>query len=166
VDEATVAQFTDFVRARHRRLTQTAFLLTGDRGRAEDVVQAALAKTFDAWHRLAVPEAAEAYTRTTMVRLLGRWGRRRWLGEIPTESIEAVATTGDPALGVDVRRALARLPWDQRAVLVLRYFDDLAERDVAALLGLSVGTVKSRTNRALAALRRDGLLDETEQRHG
>lgn len=154
------AEFAEFVRARYPRLLRTTYLLVGDRGLAEDLVQSGLLKTLGAWDRLTRTEAAEAYTRTTIVRLAGRWGRRRWRGEIPTSHLPDTGTTAAPdvVLTVDVRRALAGLPWEQRAVLVLRYFDDLSEADIAAALGCSVGTVKSRASRALTTLRRDGVL--------
>jgi RNA polymerase sigma-70 factor (sigma-E family) len=155
--------FADFVRTRYQRLARSAFLLTGDRGHAEDLVQSALVITLRAWDRLAAVEAAESYTRTTMLRLSRRWARRRWRGEQPTSS-EGLAVVGgstgpgDFAGDLDVRAVLAALPWDQRAVLVLRYFEDRSERDTAALLGIREGTVKSRASRALATLRESGLL--------
>lgn len=165
VAERESAEFADFVRARYPNLLRTAYLLVGDRGLAEDLVQAGLIKTLGAWDRLVHPDVAEAYMRTTIVRLAGRWGRRRWHGEIPTSRVPDIETASAPdsGLALDVRRALAQLPWEQRAVLVLRYFDDLSEGDIAAALGCSVGTVKSRASRALDALRRDGLLVSEER---
>jgi RNA polymerase sigma-70 factor (sigma-E family) len=163
VDEQGPPGFADFVRARYGALARTAFLLTGDRGHAEDLVQTALLVTAKAWDRLAAVEVAESYTRTTMVRLSRRWARRRWRHELPT-SREALALSAgstpnaEPAVGLDVRAVLATLPWEQRAVLVLRYFDDLSERETAAVLGCSEGTVKSRSSRALTKLRASGLL--------
>ena len=163
IAERQPAGFAEFARARYPDLVRTAYLLIGDRGLAEDLVQACLVGTLGAWDRLAAPEVAEAYTRKAMVRLVGRWGRRRWRGEVPTSSLPDSEQPGpDVAMAMDVRRALARLPWEQRAVLVLRYFDDLNESDIAAALGCSVGTVKSRASRALTALRRDGLLASDE----
>lgn len=165
------ADFAEFVRARYDALTRSAYLLTGDRGSAEDAVQSALMKTLAAWDRLEAREAAETYTRTTMVRLVGRWRRRRWRGEIPTPRQEFTDSTGE-ALGTDrdmdglrVRDLLIRLPYEQRAVLVLRYFADLSERPTAEVMACSVGTVKSRTSRALAALRDSGLLMDREEAH-
>lgn len=170
VGEPEVVDFAEFARSRYSALVRSAFLLTGDRGTAEDVVQAALIKTFGAWSRLAAPQTAEAYTRTAMIRLAGRWRRRRWHGEIPS-SPQWMPTQPSDVTGVethaaalDVRVAVAALPWKQRAVIVLRFFDDLSERDTAAALGCSVGTVKSRLSRALAALRGSGLLtDDSEE---
>jgi len=165
--------FADFVASRYSSLARSAYLLVGDRGSAEDLVQSALVSTFGAWGRLLAVEAAESYTRTTMVRLAGRWGRRRWRGEIPADQITERpdpadhSSTADGA--VDVRVALSRLPMQQRAVLVLRYFDDLSEAETARILDCSVGTVKSRASRGLATLRTAGLLGPaamTEVRDG
>lgn len=153
--------FSAFVTARYEALARTAFLLTGDRGHAEDLVQTALLKTLRGWDRLRDPDAATAYTRTVMVRLAGRWSRRRWRGEIPTQLFDASGPESDRDAALDVQAALRALPWQQRAVLVLRYFDDLSEHETAAVLGCSDGTVKSRAHRALAALRASGLLDPT-----
>ena len=97
-----------------------------------------------------------------MVRMAAR---RHWRREVPSEWAQSnVGTAGverspeDVATEVDLRAVLAQLPWDQRAVLVLRFFDDLSQRETAAVLGCSEGTVKSRTNRALAKLRATGLV--------
>ena len=170
--------FAEFASVRYRSLARTAYLLVGDRGHAEDLVQTALYKTFTAWGRLRAVEAAEAYTRTTMVRLAGRWGRRHWRGERPDAApgshlLADPGPRGDPAdasaVSIDVRAALARLPMTQRAALVLRFFDDLSEADTAAILGCSPGTVKSRLSRGLAGLRAGGLLGDaliTEARDG
>jgi RNA polymerase sigma-70 factor (sigma-E family) len=152
--------FEEFVVARYASLVRTGYLLTGDRGHAEDLVQHALAHTYLAWNRLDEVANAEAYTRTVMVRQVVRW-RRRWRSEVPTDPLPEPAGP-DHASTVDnaqaVRRALTALPVAQRAVLVLRYFDDLSEAQIADLLGCSPGTVKSRCSRALTALRAAGLL--------
>jgi RNA polymerase sigma-70 factor (sigma-E family) len=153
-------EFRTFAAARYSALVRTAFLLVGDRGCAEDLAQSTLIKTYLAWGRLRAPENADAYARRVLVRLAIRSLRRRWAGEIPTENIAGPAA--DPAAGdiaIDVRRALAALPGGQRAVLVLRYLDDRSEAETAALLGISIGTVKSRAFRGLKSLRRTGLLD-------
>lgn len=158
--------FSEFVAARYGALARSAYLMTGDRELAEDLVQTALAATYRSWPRLKVAETAESYTRTTMMRLMGRWSRRRWRNEIPTAAPQpasgASAYSVDVAAFIDVRTMLAALPWTQRAVLVLRFFDDLSERETAAVLGCSEGTVKSRTSRALATLRARGALMDTE----
>lgn len=164
--------FSDFVRSRYGALARSGFLLTGDRGDAEDLVQEPLITTLKAWERLEAVVAAESYVRTTMLRMAQRAARRRWRGEIPTDwqRLRREAPTdqlqsGDPAAAVDIRAVLASMPWAQRAVLVLRFFNDLSERETAALLGCSEGTVKSRTSRALAKLQAPGLL-QTEVHDG
>jgi RNA polymerase sigma-70 factor (sigma-E family) len=152
--------FAGFVRARYGSLLRYGYLLTADRGHAEDLVQDALARTYSAWGRLVEPAAADAYTRTTLVRLALRARRRRWRGETPTPVLpERPGADLDLDLAESVLAALAALPADQRAVLVLRYYDDRTEREIAALLDCSPGTVKSRAARGLAALREAGLLD-------
>jgi RNA polymerase sigma-70 factor (sigma-E family) len=156
-------EFSRFMADRYGALVRTAFLLTADRGHAEDLAQASLIRTFQAWGRLQDTGAAEAYTRTVMARLAIRWGRRRWRGEQATPHLDRVAVI-DAAEGVDdadlVMRCLAALPGPQRAVLVLRYFEHRSEAEIATILRCSPGTVKSRCARALAALRAAGFLDE------
>jgi RNA polymerase sigma-70 factor (sigma-E family) len=154
-------QFGDFVSARYPSLVRTGYLLTGDRGHAEDLVQSALERTYLSWRRLRESANAEAYTRTVMVRLALRWRRRRWSGEIPTGELPE-SPGPDPVSALDeadvLRRALLRLPLPQRAVLILRYYADLPEAEIATVLGCSVGTVKSRASRGLDALRAAGVL--------
>lgn len=153
-------EFGAFVAARYSALVRTAFLLCGDRGHAEDLAQSALIKTYLAWGRLRMPEKAEAYSRRTLIRLASRSRRRRWKAEIPAGHLTEQAVAGpEYGVAVDVRRALAELPVGQRAVLVLRYLDDRSEAETAALLGIPVGTVKSRASRGLGQLRQAGLLD-------
>jgi RNA polymerase sigma-70 factor (sigma-E family) len=144
-------EFAAFVAARYRALVRTGLLLTGDSGHAEDLTQSALIRTYLAWGRLHDPANAEAYARRTLLRLALRARQRRWTGEIatgrgPNDGAGAYAPSwaGPDDLALDVRRALAALPTGQRAVLVLRYLDDLSEADTARLLGISLGTVKSR----------------------
>jgi RNA polymerase sigma-70 factor (sigma-E family) len=142
--------FAAFVAARYPALVRTAFLFVGDRGHAEDLVQSALSRTYSHWTRLHDRSSVEAYTRTTMARLAGRWSHRRWCGELPSGSAPGTAESIDPVAGraeaLDLYAALGRLPWAQRAVLVLRYFEDLSEAETA-------GMVKSRASRAVVALR-------------
>lgn len=165
MDRAGELEFSEFVARRHGHLVRSAFVLVGDVHRAEDLVQSALYRTFVAWPRLRAVAAAETYARTTMVRLALRWRARRWTGEISIQSLpeQQLAVSEDQVVaGLDVWRALRVLPIEQRAVLVLRYLEDLSESDTAVLLRCSVGTVKSRTSRALAALRSSGLLLDDE----
>jgi RNA polymerase sigma-70 factor (sigma-E family) len=136
--------------------------LTHDWDLAEDLVQAALAQAWRVWSR--VDDAAEplAYVRKIMYHIFTAWWRRRWNGEHPSQSPPDVGTGIDEPARADDRdevwRAIVRLPRRQRAVIVLRYFEDLSEATAAEILGCSVGTVKSQTSRAIAALRLDPTL--------
>lgn len=156
------AAFVEFVRARTPALLRTGFLLTGDRGTAEDLVQEALARTHRARRRLADDGHYEAYTRTAMYHLHVSWWRRRRSAEslsagLPQDGEMASGIAGDHAvdvaLKVSLHAALARLTARQRSVLVLRYFEDYTEAQAAELLSCSIGTIKSQTNKALARLR-------------
>ncbi len=166
--------FAQFVATRHAQLVRFAFLLLGDRGHAEDLAQSALLRTYSHWRALRSSDAAHAYTRTTMTRLAARWTRRRWRGEIPSAAAldkEAADTTAARAAALDLYTALGALPWAQRAVLVLRYFEDLSEAQTAEILRCSPGTVKSRASRGLATLRSrlgPDAIDDTKEatRHG
>jgi RNA polymerase sigma-70 factor (sigma-E family) len=151
------SDFRDFVEARSPALLRTAYLLTGNRADAEDLLQDALLRLSRHWTRLEQPGSPTAYVRRTMVNLrTSRWRRR---------SIQTVTSDGrgdqagpEDATELLVDRdemwtALATLPPRMRAVLVLRFYEDRSEADTAADLGCSVGTVKSTTHRALAKLR-------------
>ncbi len=148
--------FRELVDQRGDALARTAYLLAGDWGRGEDLLQSALATTWTHWGSLREPAAAEAYVRRCMARLATAWWRRRWRGEVPTGELPEAAGPS-PYDAVDtaatVVEALNALPARQRAALVLRYFDDLSEAETAAVLGCSVGTVKSATARGLQRLR-------------
>jgi RNA polymerase sigma-70 factor (sigma-E family) len=149
--------FRDFVAARSPSLVRTAWMLTGDMGSAEDLVQTALAKTWLRWSQVVRQDSPEIYVRRVMASTFMTWRRRRWSGEVPTASLPDSPTTADAYAVADLRRAvsmaLEHLSRRQRAVLVLRFFDDLTEADTAAVLGCAVGTVKSQTARAFARLR-------------
>jgi RNA polymerase sigma-70 factor (sigma-E family) len=149
VDEA---EFSEWVAAHQRRLQRSAYLLTGDAGRAEDLVQEALVKLALRWKRVRGGNPL-AYARTTIVRDNISWWRRRGPETVPEGHDHVDATPADPVIGLVVRRALDRLTPRQRSVLVLRHFDDLTERETAEILGISVGTVKSTNAEALARLR-------------
>jgi RNA polymerase sigma-70 factor (sigma-E family) len=156
VDESD--DFDSYVRARTPALLRTAFLLTGDQHLAEDLVQAALVRTHHAWNRLHAVGNAEAYTRRVMYHLQVSWWRRRRVAELlPGDLPEREVDGRDPNAVADTRMvlhgALLRLAARQRAVIVLRYFEDQTEADTAELLGVTVGTVKSQTAKALARLR-------------
>jgi RNA polymerase sigma-70 factor (sigma-E family) len=153
--------FDAFVRARSRPLLQAAWLLTGDWQTAEDLLQSALVKVYLAWGRIRRDGNAEAYARRVLVTTYVTGWRRRWRGEVPTEILPDRAAWRDEFAASDLRHvvveALHRLPPRQRAVVVLRYYLDLSEREVAAALGCSEGTVKSQAAKGLAALRDSSL---------
>ncbi|MFF5174253.1 SigE family RNA polymerase sigma factor [Micromonospora sp. NPDC000089] len=150
-------EFREFVAARSGALLRTAYLLVGDWATAEDLLQTALTKTYLAWKRLGGIEAIEPYARRVMVNTSTSWWRRRWHGERPTEVLPERAGVDEIERQLDrdaLWRHLSALPARQRAVLVLRFYEDLSEAQTAALLEISPGTVKSQTSRALATLRR------------
>jgi RNA polymerase sigma-70 factor (sigma-E family) len=148
------AEFTLWASARRRSLVRAAYLLTGDAGQAEDLVQEALTKVAMRWERLR-GGSPEAYARTVMHRdHISHWRRRRSASAAPTDVAHA-----DTGAAVEqtllLRQALARLTPKQRAVLVLRFYHDLSEAQTAAELGVRPGTVKSQTSAALRRLRDD-----------
>jgi RNA polymerase sigma-70 factor (sigma-E family) len=149
--------FRDFVAARSPALLRSAWLLTGDEALAQDLVQTALARVWPRWSRLAEPSRAEAYVRRVIVTTYVDWWRRRWRAEQPTAEVPDRRRYGDEYAIAEVRHdlavAMATLTRRQRAVVVLRYFEDLTEAQAAVALGCSVGTVKSQTHKALARLR-------------
>jgi len=144
-------EFTAWAVGAERRLLRSAYLLTGDLHRAEDLVQEALVKVALRWSRLHDGNPT-AYARTIIVRDNISWWRRRRDVPMPTPR-ELAAVSSDTEAALVVRRSLDRLTPKQRAVVVLRHFDDLSEHDTAAVLGVSVGTVKSQNAAALARLR-------------
>ncbi len=153
------ADFIAFVRDNRHRLLQLATLLTGDVHAGEDVLQSALEKTYLRWLKGHRPQRLDAYVRTALANE-ARSRRRRWSfrHESSTARPPETAHAGHDD-GVSTRlsilAALGRLPARQRAVIVLRYFDDLSEADVAAVIGCSVGTVKTHNHRGLKTLRND-----------
>jgi RNA polymerase sigma-70 factor (sigma-E family) len=150
------ASFEEYAQARLPALTRLAYLLTGDHHRAEDVVQTALAQCFARWTRIRSPEA---YLRQAVVNAEHSWWRARSASEVPHGVLPDRISDTDLAaqiVGRDaVMRALGRLPRQQRAVVVLFYFEDLTEGAVAEALRISVGAVKRHRTRALARLRQD-----------
>ncbi|MEV4759013.1 SigE family RNA polymerase sigma factor [Micromonospora sp. NPDC049559] len=150
-------EFREFVAARSAALLRTAYLLAGDWATAEDLLQTALTKTYLAWKRLGEIEAVEPYARRVLVNTATSWWRRRWHGERPTEVLPERAAPDQIEEQLDrdaLWRHVRELPARQRAVLVLRFYEDLSEAQTAELLGISPGTVKSQTSRALGTLRR------------
>ncbi|GAA4640358.1 SigE family RNA polymerase sigma factor [Actinoallomurus vinaceus] len=155
MDAAAERHFREFVVARSPALMRLAFLLTGgDRQSAEDLLQTALAKTAARWRTVGDPDG---YVRRVMYHQQVSWWRLKWRSRetqvaVPPERAHEDDTSA-VELKITVRRALARLTPKQRAVLVLRFFEDLPETEVARILDCSVGTVRSTTHRSLARLR-------------
>ena len=151
-------EVTAFVRARYGPLLRTAFLLCGDRGKAEDLVQTTLAKTVVAWPRLQRSEGIDHYVHRILVNTFVASRRRRSWWEQPIGRLMERSGTRDEYVGVEqrdwLRRALDGLPARQRAAVVLRHYEDLSEQDAAHALGCSVGTVKSLSSRGLQTLRK------------
>ena len=148
-------EFAELVAATWGSLYRTAYLILGDHGLAEDLVQTALARTYASWRRVRDVGAAPAYARTTLVNTAAEWIRKRsWRRELPTETLTEPQMEGaDPSLRPTVVAALASLAPRQRAVVVLRYYEDLSVAEAARVLGCSEGTVKSQTHDALKVLR-------------
>ncbi|MGR8008686.1 SigE family RNA polymerase sigma factor [Streptomyces hypolithicus] len=156
------AEFTAYVQARRASLYATAYHLTGDRFEAEDLLQSALFSTYRAWDRISDKAAVGGYLRRTMTNLhISAW-RRRKLNEYPTEELPETANDTDAMRGTELRavlwQALARLPELQRTMLVLRYYEGRTDPEIADILDISVGTVKSSIWRSLRRLREDEVL--------
>jgi len=150
--------FREYVVSRGRSLLRTAYLLTGNLADAEDLLQAALAKTYVAWDRIEDRGSLDGYVRRAMVNTHISWWRQRRLEEFPTDQIPD-QVVADPAGSSDLqdslRRAISRLPQRMRAAVVLRFYEDMTEAEVADALGVSLGTAKSTVSRAVAKLRTD-----------
>lgn len=159
----TEADFREFVSMRQRPLQRSAWLLTGDWTIAEDLVQTALARAWPHWARVRRSGGAESYVRTVMLNSYRRSWRRRWRGEVPTAQVpDRAGAEQDVDVQVGLLKALAELAPGQRAVVVLRYFDELSVAETARVLNVSDGTVKSQTARALVHLRVSAHLDWSE----
>jgi RNA polymerase sigma-70 factor (sigma-E family) len=161
-------EVTAFVRARYGSLLRTAFLLCGDRGKAEDLVQATLVKTVLAWPRLQRSEGIDHYVHRILVNTFVTSRRRRSWWEQPLGRLVETRSR-DEYVGVDqrdwLRRALDGLPARQRAAVVLRFYEDLSEQDAAHALGCSVGTVKSLSSRGLQTLRKQWVEADAAAEH-
>ncbi|MGW4412567.1 SigE family RNA polymerase sigma factor [Nonomuraea sp. NPDC004702] len=145
--------FDNFVASRSDRLLRTAYLLTRDWGTAEDLLQECLVKAWFAWSRIEEPEA---YVRRVLVTTYTSWWRRRWRGEVPSGTLPEEGVPDAERSGrEELWEAVGRLPAKQRAVIVLRFYEDLSVQEVARILGCHDGTVKSQTAKALAKLRVD-----------
>jgi RNA polymerase sigma-70 factor (sigma-E family) len=163
------AEFTEFVQARWQSLYRTAYLLVGDDGSAEDLVQKTLAKAYVAWGRIRITQAADAYVRRVMVMTAMSWRRRTsWRAERPADDVPGPAVNAAANAAADgaavaaadavTRREviwseIARLPPRQRAIVVLRCYEDLSEKQIAHVMECSTGTVKSEADSAMRTLR-------------
>ena len=146
--------FVELVSVRSTALLRTAYLLTGDREVAEDLLQESLFAVYRSRHRVRELRALEGYVRTTLVRTLVSWRRRKSIRELPyAEPPDAAAVAEEPTAFGETWPMLLALPSKQRAVIVLSYYEDLPETQIADLLGCSVGAVKSHRARALASFR-------------
>jgi RNA polymerase sigma-70 factor (sigma-E family) len=158
VDPNSEAEFRDFVQSRWQHLLRTAYLLTGDHGRAEELLQTALVRTHRRWRQIERTDAPEVYVRKVLVNLHSTWWRRARRREDPIATVpERADPSADSYAACEQRdelwRAVLALPPRMRAALVLRYFEDLPEAEVARILDCSLGTVKSQTSRGLDRLR-------------
>jgi RNA polymerase sigma-70 factor (sigma-E family) len=149
--------FTAYLEARQARLLRTAYLLTGNQHEAEDLLQAAMAKLYLAWDKVRDRGSVDAYARRILVNENNSLWRRGWRRrELPSETLPErtpVHDAYDEGQAGAVWDVVQTLPRKARAVVVLRYYEQLSEAETAEVLGISVGTVKSQTSRALAALR-------------
>lgn len=162
----TDQDFTRFVVDNRAQLLRVAYLLMGDAGQAEDLVQAALLRLYRQWDRVAGAEQPVAYARRAVVNLGNTWWRWRlahplsYRGEIhhsaASDDVEAAVANRD-----ELWLALRTLPRAMRAVVVLRYYEDLSEADTAEILGVSAGTVKTQASRGLARMRQALPPDDT-----
>lgn len=164
----TDEDFAALVHACWPGLYRTAYLMLGNAAEAEDLVQTAFARTFASWHRVRSLEAAPAYARTTMMNVAASWFRKKgWRNERPTATLPETVVEGEDLTDRHLlREALAVLPPRQRAMVVLRYYEDLSVAEVANTLGITTGGVKSQTSAALRRLRAvlgDDLLPERSQ---
>jgi RNA polymerase sigma-70 factor (sigma-E family) len=147
-------EFAEFVHSAWPGLYRTAYLMLGDHQLAEDLVQTSLVKTYASWRKIKEPAAAPAYARVVLANTAASWFRRKsWRNEHPTEVLPDAGAEHDPTTRTALVDALGTLAPRQRAVVVLRYYDDLSVREVAHALDISEGTVKSQTSDALARLR-------------
>jgi RNA polymerase sigma-70 factor (sigma-E family) len=159
VDDAEVAFYRDYAAGHLASLRRLAFLICGNWHLAEDAVSTVMTKLYVIWPKIRRDDNVDAYVRRMLVRAIADERRRPWRRESPAEhlwaDIEAPGPDGPDALSdqLVLRAALAQMPPRRRAVLVLRYFEELTVEETAAVMGCSTGTVKSQTARALAAMR-------------
>ncbi len=155
MDDSARREFAGFAAARSSALIRVAYVLTGDQHAAEDLLQTALTKVAARWGR--IHTSPEAYVRQVMYREQVSWWRRRArhretpMADLPDQAAAVPDISAETRLSL--QQALRALPAGKRAVLVLRYFEDLPEAQVASILGCSVGTVRSQTHKAITQLR-------------
>ena len=152
-------EFREFVSARSASLHRVAYLLTGNWATAEDLVQTTLTKTYLAWGRIRTTDSVDAYARRVLYNTNASWWRKRSNRERPTELVDDRPDLGEDlaersAMRDAMWRHVSELPRRQRAVLVLRFYEHRTDAQIAEILGISVGTVKSQASRALAGLRK------------
>lgn len=150
-------EFEAWMTARQHKLLRTAYLLTGDVHAAEDLTQTTLAKVYLAWDRVSAAQSIDAYARKIMVNEHTSMWRRLWrhrevVSDTSTHDVPVAAQEYD-GVGATLWDAVRSLPERQRAVVVLRYYEQLSEKETATALGVSLGTVKSQASRALETLR-------------
>jgi RNA polymerase sigma-70 factor (sigma-E family) len=158
------AEFREYMTARWPAQLRTAYLLSGNRHTAEDLAQTALEKTAAAWARVRSVEDTDAYVRRILVNThLSRFRAKRVVEVLQWQDTESSSTDSSQQIAQrdELWRALASLPKRQRAVVVLRYWEDLSEAQTAELMGCSVGTVRSQAHKALSKLRVSPLLSES-----
>ena len=165
--ETRDAEFADFFTATWPRLYRTAAAITGHPGEAEDALQAAYAKAYASWRRVRATDRPEAYVRRMVINeILGSRRHGFLRRERPHEAVEPRGAVASPEAEVvlhdEIWAAVLRLPRRQRAVIVLRYYEDLSESAIAEVLGCSAGTVKSQASAAMTNLRRDHATTGTE----
>jgi RNA polymerase sigma-70 factor (sigma-E family) len=162
---ANTTQFTAYVRTKGPTLLRTARSLTPNPADAEDLLQTALTKTYLAWDRIDDRRAVDGYVRRTLVNTRTSQWRKRKVDEFSTDELPEPLVAGVPDLTEQqaqrdaLLRAIARLPPRQRAMVVLRYYEDMSEAQTAEAMGVSIGTVKSAVSRALGKLRDDPELE-------
>lgn len=162
-DTGTDADFQQYMAARWPVLVRTAYLLTGDRHLAEDLAQTALTKVYASWRHVRRADDVDAYVRRVLVNAnAGRFRKRRVAEHLTAAPYDPTAHEPHAELAQRsmLMAALAELPARQRAVVVLRYWEDMSEKEVAAALGCSQGTVKSQASKALARLRQSTVLTD------
>jgi RNA polymerase sigma-70 factor (sigma-E family) len=155
--DAREADFAAYLAARQASLLRTAYLLTGNRHDAEDLTQTAFAKLYLSWDKVRHQGSMDGYVRRILVNEHNSLWRRAWKRREHTQDQttfdDAVQDRYDDGTGSALWDVVRTLPRKARAVVVLRYYEELSEAETAAVLGISVGTVKSQTSRALATLR-------------